>query len=151
MCPNLVWNLDDLFKQKIMRKIFLLFIICFSFIFSDTAFAQSASITKIIQNGERMELTISDSKPFYVGGNIHILHIGKKDFSLSKQNNKDGKGAITFYIPVQEFNALTEGDYIWMSYGNKFKKTPDPTIDPASFCKKNPETCWALGKFSKAL
>lgn len=134
-----------------MRKLGLLFIASFSFIFSDIAFGQSASITKITQNGERMELTVSDSKPFYVGGNIHILHIGKKDFSLSKQNNKDGKGAITFYIPVTEFNTLTEGDYIWMSYGNKFKKAPDPTTDPTKFCKKNPKTCWALGKFSKTL
>lgn len=134
-----------------MRKISFLFIAVISFIFSDIAFAQSASITKIIQNGQRMELTVSDSKPFYVGGNVHILHIGKKDFSLNKQINKDGKGAITFYIPVEEFNALTEGDYIWMSYGNKFKKKPDPTTDPAKFCKKNPKTCWALGKFSKQL
>lgn len=134
-----------------MRKPSLLIIAFISFIFSDIAFAQSASITKIIQNGERIELTISNSQPFYVGGNIYILHIGKTDFSLSKQNNRDGKGAITFYIPVAEFNNLIEGDYIWMSYGNKFKKAPDPTIDPAKFCKKNSKTSWALGKFSKQL
>lgn len=133
-----------------MRKLSLLFIVCLSFVFSDIAFGQSAAITKIIQNGERFELTVSDSKNFYVGGNIYILHVGKKDFSLSKQNNRDGKGAITFYIPVAEFNSLTEGDYIWMSYGNKFKKAPDPTVDPAKFCKKN-KKCWALGKFSKSL
>ena len=134
-----------------MRKLSLLLIACISFISSDIAFAQSAAITKITQNGERIELTVSDSKDFYVGGNIYILHVGKKDFSLSKQNNRDGKGAITFYIPVAEFNALTEGDYIWMSYGNKFKKAPDPTVDPAKFCKKNPKKCWALGKFAKTL
>lgn len=135
-----------------MKKITFLFIACISFIFSDNAFAQSnASITKVIQNGNKIELTVSSSKPFYVGGNIHILHIGKKDFSMSKQNNKDGKGVITFYIPVEEFNNLTEGDYIWMSYGNKFKKIPDPTTDPAKFCKQNPKKCWALGKFSKKL
>lgn len=134
-----------------MRKLSLLFIACLNFIFSDIVFGQSAAITKIVQNGERIELTVSDSKDFYVGGNIHILHIGKKDFSLNKQINKEGKGAITFYIPLEEFNALTEGDYIWMSYGNKFKKKPDPATDPATFCKKNPKTCWALGKFSKQL
>ncbi len=133
-----------------MRKLSLLLIACISFIFSDIAFGQSASITKIIKNGERVELTVSNSKEFYVGGDIYILHVGKKDFSLNKQNNRDGKGAITFYIPVAEFNALTEGDYVWMSYGNKFKKAPDPTIDPTTFCKKN-KKCWALGKFSKSL
>ena len=133
-----------------MRKLSFLFIACISFICLDIAFAQSAAITKIITNGERVELTVSDSKDFYVGGNIYILHIGKKDFSLSKQNNRNGKGAITFYIPVAEFNSLTEGDYIWMSYGNKFKKAPDPTVDPAKFCKKN-KKCWALGKFAKTL
>lgn len=141
-----------LLKTKIMRKLSLLFIACISFIFSKSALAQQdASITKIIQNGQRMELTVSSSIPFYVGGNIHILHIGKKDFALSKQSNKDGKGVITFYIPVEEFNALTEGEYIWMSYGNKFDKAPDPLLDPAKFCKENPKTCWALGKFSKQL
>lgn len=133
-----------------MRKLSLLLIACFSIIFSDTAFAQSAAVTKIIQNGERFELTVSDSKEFYVGGDIYILHVGKKDFSLNKQNNRDGKGTIIFYIPVTEFNALTDGDYIWMSYGNKFKKAPDSTVDPATFCKKN-KRCWALGKFSKSL
>ena len=134
-----------------MQKLSLIFIAFISLVYSDTALGQSAAITKIIQNGERVELTVSDSKEFYVGGNVYILHVGKKDFSLSKQNNRDGKGAITFYIPVGEFNALTEGDYIWMSYGNKVKKAPDPTVDPAKFCKKNSKKCWALGKFSKSL
>lgn len=135
-----------------MRKISLLFIVCFTLILSDKALAQSdAAITKIIQNGARIELTVAASQAFYVGGNVYVLHIGKKDFSLSKQNNRDGKGSITFYIPTEEFNVLTEGDYVWMSYGNKFKKAPDPSVDPATFCKKNPKKCWALGKFSKQL
>lgn len=135
-----------------MKKTFLFSIICFFFIFPDNTFGQSdAKITKVSQNGQRIELTVSASKPFYVGGNIHILHIGKKEFSLSKQINKEGKGSIIFYIPLEEFNSLSEGDYVWMSYGNKFKKAPDPTIDPAKFCKKNSKTCWAMGKFSKQL
>ncbi len=134
------------------KKVILLFLASFTFIFSTSATAQSdVKITSINQTAQRVELTISASKPFYVGGNVHILHIGKKDFALSKQANKEGKGAITFYIPLEEFNSLTEGEYIWMSYGNKFRKTPEPTSDPAKFCKKNPKTCWALGKFSKQL
>ncbi len=135
-----------------MQKLNLLFIACISFLVPDLASAQSdASVTKVVQNGQRIELTISASKPFYVGGNIHILHIGNKDFSLNKQKNMDGKGSITFYIPLEEFNNLTEGDYIWMSYGATFKKAPDPKTDPATFCRKNSKTCWALGKLSKQL
>lgn len=135
-----------------MKKLQALLLVSICFILFNSATAQSnASISKIIQNGQRVEITISASKPFYVGGNIHILHIGGTDFSLSKQSNKEGKGSILFYIPTEEFNKLTEGDYVWMSYGNKFKKKPDPTTDPEKFCKKNSKTCWALGKFSKQL
>jgi hypothetical protein len=133
-----------------MKKIFLLLIL--SILFNSFAFAQStAVVSKIIQKGQRFELTVTAEKPFYVGGNIHILHIGKQSFSLSKQVNMDGKGAIIFYISTEEFNSLNEGDYIWMSYGNKFKKTPATTEDPAKFCRKNSKTCWALGKFNKQL
>ncbi|MBA3971668.1 MAG: hypothetical protein H0X46_05895 [Bacteroidetes bacterium] len=118
--------------------------------FSKVSSQDKASITKVLLNGQRIELTITSSKPFYVGGNVHILHIGKKDFSLSKQSNLDGKGIITFYIPTEEFNALPEGEDVWMTYGDKFKKRTEKR-DPAVFCKKNPKVCWFLGKFSKQL
>ncbi len=133
-----------------MKKISLLLIL--NILFYYFSFAQStAVVSKIIQNGQRFELTITGEKPFYVGGNIHILHIGKQSFSLSKQLNMNGRGAIVFYISTDEFNSLNEGDYIWMSYGKKFKKTPASTEDPEKFCRKNSKTCWALGKFSKKL
>ena len=133
-----------------MKKISLLLIL--NILFYYFSFAQSTVVvSKIIQNGQRFELTITGEKPFYVGGNIHILHIGKQSFSLSKQLNMNGKGAIVFYISTDEFNSLNEGDYIWMSYGKKFKKTPASTEDPEKFCRKNSKTCWALGKFSKKL
>ena len=133
-----------------MKKISLLLIL--NILFYYFSFAQStAVVSKIIQNGQRFELTITGEKPFYVGGNIHILHIGKQSFSLSKQLNMNGRGALVFYISTDEFNSLNEGDYIWMSYGKKFKKTPASTEDPEKFCRKNSKTCWALGKFSKKL
>ena len=133
-----------------MKKISLLLIL--NILFYYFSFAQSTVVvSKIIQNGQRFELTITGEKPFYVGGNIHILHIGKQSFSLSKQLNMNGRGAIVFYISTDEFNSLNEGDYIWMSYGKKFKKTPASTEDPEKFCRKNSKTCWALGKFSKKL
>ncbi len=62
-------------KTKIMRKLSLLSIACISFICSDNTFAQSVAITKIIHNAERFELTVSESKDFYVGGNIYILNV----------------------------------------------------------------------------
>jgi hypothetical protein len=134
-----------------MRSIFCSLAILLSILISGTAQAQStASITSVKQNGERTEVTVSSAKKFYVGGSTHVLHIGNKEFSLNKQVNKEGKGTIIFYIPAAEFNALTEGEEVYMTYGSKFRKGTDPK-DVALFCKKNPKVCWYLGKFTKTL
>jgi hypothetical protein len=132
-----------------MRSIFSSLVIVFSMFIYGTATAQStASITSVKQNGERMEVTVSSAKKFYVGGNTHVLHIGTKEFSLNKQLNTDGKGTIIFYIPSAEFDALPEGEEVYMTYGSKFRKGTAPE-EVAEFCKQNPNVCWYLGKFTK--
>lgn len=132
-----------------MKKYFL---ITLCFITANIAFAQSdAVITSIIKTELRIELTVKASEQFYFGANDYILHIGKKEFSLNKQTNDGGRGVITFYIPIEEFNTLFDGDYVWMSYGNVFKTNPDVSIDPATFCEKNSKVLWALGKLNKKL
>jgi len=133
-------------------KSFLIVFAYLTFSFSEFVFAQEkikTEISSVEQKEQTVEFTITSSRPFYSGNNIHILHIGKKDFSLSKQYKKDKTGVITFFIPLDDFNGLTEGDDVWMSYGNKLRSDADERKDIKRFCKKNEKTCWSLGKFSK--
>ncbi len=135
-----------------MKKNTILLIIFLSFIYSESFFAQSNTvISKITKKGQRVELTVTASKPFYVGGNMHILHIGNKDFTHYKQSKKNGKGVLIFLISVTEFNNLIEGDVIWMSYGNLLKASPDENINIEEMCKTNPQKLWYLGRFSANL
>ena len=137
-------------KNRILLLLFCAILICFS----ANAIAQekaTTEITTVIQNEQTVEFTIESSKPFYFGGNIHILHIGNKDFTYSKQSKNDGKGILTFLIPVADWNALTEGAAIWMTYGNLFKTAPDNETEIKSLCEKSPNKCWYLQKFSSSL
>ncbi|MCX6294766.1 MAG: hypothetical protein NTX97_01660 [Bacteroidetes bacterium] len=135
-----------------MKKNTILLILFLSLIYSENFFAQSnAAISKIIQKGQRVELTITASKPFYVGGNMHILHIGNKDFTHYKQTKKNGKGILTFLIPIEDFNSLVQGDVVWMSYGNLLKENPGENINIEEMCKTNPQKLWYFGKFSAKL
>ena len=148
-------SFEVLFKTKNMKRLIILFITCISiFYFSGIAIAQEKAkteITSVKQNGQTIEFIIASDKPFYVGGNIHILHIGSKDFTHSRQTKNNGKGTLTFLIPITDFNSLTEDDNVWISYGNLLKETPDEKTDIKAMCEKSPQKCWYLGKFSKQL
>ena len=138
-----------------MKNRTLLFFTCLSiFYFSATAIAQEnakTEITTVKQNAETIEFTIESTKPFYYGGNIHILHIGNTDFKYSKQSKTDGKGVLTFLIPVADWNALADGSDVWMTYGNVFRIIPNEQTDIKALCEKSPNKCWYLGKFGNAL
>jgi hypothetical protein len=134
-----------------MKHLFTLFITCISiFCYSGITVAQEnvkIEITKVQLNNKTVEFTVTSTKPFYVGGNIHILHIGKNDFKHSKQ----GKYTLTFLIPLADFNSLTEGTDVWLSYG---KISVNNEVDKSTIenmCKQNSNVCWSLGKFSKQL
>jgi hypothetical protein len=138
-----------------MKNRIVLFITCLSiFYFSANVTAQEKAkteITSVKQNVQTVEFTVESTKPFYMGGNIHILHIGNKDFKYSKQAKEDGKGILTFLIPVADWTALTDGDAVWMTYGNLFKTAPDQQTDIKALCEKSPDKCWYLGKFNSGL
>ncbi|MGZ4034629.1 MAG: hypothetical protein ACXVDT_15615 [Bacteroidia bacterium] len=138
-----------------MKNRIVLFITCLSiFYFSVNCIAQDnakAKITSVTQNAQTVEFTVESTKPFYVGGNVHILHVGNKDFKLSRQTKKDGKGILTFLIPVSEWNSLTEGADVWITYGDLFKNATDQQTDIKALCEKNPQKCWYLNKFTSGL
>ena len=142
-------------KTTTMKNRIALFITCLNMLyFSVNAVAQSnvkTEITTVKQNAETIEFTVESAKPFYYGGNIYILHIGNKDFKYSKQTKTEGKGILTFLIPIADWNSLTGGDDVWMTYGNLFKTSPDQKVDIKALCEKSPDKCWYLGKFSSGL
>ena len=133
------------------KTFYSLLLICLLTCFSNTLISQSnATISSIKQNGKQYEITITSNKTFYVGGNTHVLHIGKKDFSLNKQINENGHGTIIFYVTEDEFNSLADGETIWMSYGNKIKQSITENIDPNTFFNKDTKNDWLLGKLNKS-
>lgn len=107
-------------------------------------------ITSIIQKNKTVELTVVSTQPFTIGANFHVLHIGVKDFDLSKQNNIKGKGYITFLIPEAEFNSIPDGMFAWLSYGDNYNNI-DRQPDVQALCKSAPETCWIIGNLNKKM
>ncbi len=108
-----------------------------------------SQIHSVVQKNQTVEFTISSTKSFYVGGNIHILHIGDKQFRLSKQT-KGKVNTITFLIPEGDFNNLVEGNNIYMTYGQLFNSPPNEE-EAKKLSATCPNTFWTLGKFTKSL
>ncbi|HLP12024.1 MAG TPA: hypothetical protein VK177_08845 [Flavobacteriales bacterium] len=126
-----------------MKHTFILFTFLFIFI---TGTKAQTTVTSVKLNGNIVELTVTSDKAFYVGNNIHILHIGKTSFSHNKQSKK----SLTFLIPESEFNVLADGETMWMSYGHKFNGQPSDEF-VQQMAKENPNAVWFLSKFSKDL
>src|ERR1039457_5440086 len=131
--------------KKITALFFTLAIMLF---FTGNTVAQEKAkteITTVKQKGETVHFTLTSSKPFIFGNNRYVLYIGEKEFFRLEQSKKNGKGYMTFYIPIQDFNNLREGDGIYLSYGTV--DTGDENLEEvAKGCR-----CWSLGKFSKSL
>lgn len=111
---------------------------------------QAARIDKVGINGEFVEFSITSSEPFYVGGNSYYLKIGGFNFNRCQQLNIDRKGFIKFFIPLAEYNLLTEKTPIYLSFGelnapNESKESLDKS------CADNVERCKYLGLFSKKM
>jgi hypothetical protein len=130
-----------------MKKIILLsFALIITFFVSGNVNAQEKAQTKIssvTQKGETVRYSLTSSKPFIVGNNRYILRIGDKDFFRYEQSDNKGSGSITFLIPENDFNALAEGNSVYLTYG---KASED--ADMEGLAKKSPR-CWLIGKFSK--
>jgi hypothetical protein len=101
------------------------------------------------KNPKVLAYTITSTNEFYVGNNKHILRIGNKEFDLYEQNNIDGKGKITFFIPKADYDLLKEGTRAYLTYGEIGDNENDTEIE--KLCKQNLSPCWSLGRFSKKL
>ena len=91
---------------------------------------------------------ITANKPFITGGNVYVLHIGNQLFAHSKQAKEQGKGSITFFIPIADFNKLTDGATIYLTYGNN---THADDLKLENLSKQEYYPCWFLGQFDHSL
>ncbi len=107
---------------------------------------QKAKIGQIKQENDKVTVTVTSSKEFYVGGNVHVLYLGDKSYSLYDQQNEDGKGILKFYVPSEEFRAIKDGARVYMSYGELVLEEGEKVED---VCKENFCPCWSLGKLNK--
>lgn len=129
------------------------FLIIFSavLLLSANAIAQTKAKMKMggaRQKGKTVLFTVNSTKPFIVGSNIYILHIGNKDFGHSEQSESKGKGTMTFFIPGEEYKELRDGVGVYVSYGQILQEA-DQNESMEELCKENHIPCWSLGKFSK--
>lgn len=108
-----------------------------------------ARIGTVKQKNNTIEFTVTSSVPFYVGGNVYVLHIGNKTFRLSEQTSDDkNRGYLKFFIPVDEYNKLKEGNAVYLTYGYMHTNEEQEVL---AVSKKDPDRCWQVGKFSKKL
>lgn len=113
-----------------------------------TAGAQEVLKTRLSmrKSDNTMLYTVSSTKEFYMGGNKHVLHIGDRNFDLYDQQNDDGKGSLSFFIPHDDFIQLSEGSLVYLTYG-EVDTDGGPSLEEV--CKQHMVPCWTLGKFSK--
>jgi len=123
-----------------------LFILCLSAGNVAAQDKQKAKISLLKQEGKTVTLTVTSNNEFYMGGNMHILHIGDMDFKLYDQDNIDGKGYLKFFIPVNDYKALKDGTKVYLSYG-ELSLEPGQNIE--ELCSQKFCPCWSLGKLNK--
>ncbi len=130
------------------NKLLLVCLTFLSFGLPDIVIAQTASISGIRVQNEKVVVTVSSTEAFYIGNNIHVLYIGDKHFDLYDQNNSEQKGTLTYYIPKEDFSKLADGAKVFLSYG---EATFDTEEDFNDLLKADPERHWILGKLDKSM
>jgi|SRR6185437_9263693 len=134
-----------------MKKIIILFFsLVMTFFFSGNVSAQDKPQVKIVsvkQNGKTVDFNLTSSKPFIFANNRYYLYVGNKDFYQYRQSKNNGKGAMTFLVPAEEYKNFKEGDDIYLTYGHVFR---DDGQNRAEVAQAN-RRCWSLGQFSSAL
>ncbi|HXS36299.1 MAG TPA: hypothetical protein VN721_06330 [Flavipsychrobacter sp.] len=133
-----------------MKNLIVLFSIFISIFLSGNAIAGNKAkivVSTVTQKDSTISFTLISSKPFYMGGSRYILHIGDKEFKLSKQKVNKGTGVITFFISVNDFNGLPDGSNIYLTYGH----LTDDTQNSEELSSKTSGKYWSLGKFSKTM
>ena len=131
-----------------MKNLVVLFSIFLSIFLSGNVIAGNKpkiEISTITQKDSTVSISLTSSKPFYMGGNRYILHIGDKDFKLSSQKVNKGRGVIIFFISANDFNNLQDGSNVYLTYGH----LADGTQNSEELSSKVSGKYWSLGKFSK--
>lgn len=137
-------------KLMAMRKAVLFFSVVLGTFCCLPAIAQqlvTTEISSVQMNGKNVDFTIVSSRPFIFAGNRYVLHAGSKEFFRYQQSKDNGKGVITFFVPVDDFNNLREGAGMYLTYGDG----PDNEAVLEARSKTNPVRCASLGKFTKQL
>jgi len=129
--------------MRLYQLAFLLFLFSCPNLFAQAT--QGTFVLEAIQKGEQVELTISSDKPFYVGGNVHVLHIGKSTYAHTRQSKGGAKYFMTFLIPHIDYLLFSESDAVWMTYGNP---ATGEKMDIKALAKEFPGIFWDLGNFS---
>ena len=127
-------------------------LLVFSILLGSSAIAQQSiktEVTAVEEKGQNFEITITSDKKFYVGGNIHILNVGDKQYKYSKLD-RTGK-SITFFMPKADFLSLPVGSDIWMSYGDMTKGKSMASMDIKTMCEASPGKLWYLGKWDETI
>jgi hypothetical protein len=114
-------------------------------------FGQEKSKVKIVsvkEKGEDYLLAITSSKPFYVGGNVYVLHIGNENYDLYDQVSEEGGDTLVFHVPVEALKNTRDNERMYLTYGELGSDDEDEME------KMNGEAdtpCWKLGRYSKKL
>lgn len=124
-----------------------LLVLCTTPSLSKATEKQKVKIAALKKGGEGMVLmTVSSPNEFYVGGNKHVLYISGKHFDLYDQENEDGRGTLKFHIPQSEFNTLTDGAKVYLSYGLMEVENEQELEE---MCSQSLSPCWQVGKLNK--
>ena len=97
------------------------------------AYAQAvpnSQVGTVIKKAQTIELTIDAPEPFYVGGNIFLLRVGNSIFSKYNQTDVDGKGKLTYLIPLSDYGksvSYTHLDVYKRQSIHSFLSIPDVT------------------------
>jgi hypothetical protein len=108
-------------------------------------------IASVIQKGKDVAITLTSSRKFIFANNIYILHIGSRHFEDSKDLSTKGKGAMTFFIPNNDFKSIPEGANMFLTYGqiSNDEENEEQYLEEQS--KQGNRRIWSLGKFSSKM
>jgi hypothetical protein len=106
------------------------------------------TLSKIEQNGDVVELSLSSDKNFIIGANRYVLHIGGTHFKYSKHPKGDVK-TITFLIPIDQFEILEDGKPMVLVYGLYHSNTKQDGEGSQQNGFEGPN--WSAGNLNKSL
>lgn len=134
-----------------LRRLYY-FIFLLSFWIADAANVNAqvnskSTIGNIVRIGQNVEFTINAPEPFYVGANVFVLHIGQFTADRYRQTDVDGKGALTFIIPENQYLLLKEGLSIYLTYG-VFWTEEASDEEALDACNVSPDKAKYLGKLT---